>query len=78
MSRNSITTESADTQCVGVPVLEAISDRPCVLRASETGGVFGGLDHPVARGRERNQQGLENRIIKPEFGSAEEGKGGRR
>ena len=39
VSRNSMTTESADAQCVGVPVLGAISDRACVLSDSEAGQV---------------------------------------
>ncbi len=41
----------------------------------------GGLVHDVAQPlltchRERNHQGLENKIIEPEFGSAEEGEVG--
>jgi len=36
VSRNSITTESADAQCVGVPARGPIIDRACVLSDSET------------------------------------------
>ena len=37
------------------------------------GGGFGRLDQAAATGRERNRQGLENRIIVPEVGPAEAG-----
>ena len=39
-------------------------------------GGSGRLDEPAARGREGKHQGRENKIIEPEFGSAEEGKVG--
>ena len=39
MSGNSITTDCADAQGVGVPVLGPISDRACVRSDSETGQV---------------------------------------
>ena len=37
------------------------------------GGGLGGLDQPAAGGGEHNHQGLENKVVEPEFGLEVEG-----